>query len=66
MDEACRGDRLSQRMIEAAAAYAKSQQFDRVYIPSGLEGLYEKYGFTRIDELMNYDGEMDAVYTKEI
>lgn len=40
-----RGRRLSQRLLRAAADYAGSLGFGEVYLVSGEEGLYEKYGF---------------------
>ena len=66
VDEAWRGRRISQKMIEKAITYAKEQHFSKVYIPSDMLGFYEKYGFTKIDELMNYSGDMDHVFMKEI
>lgn len=66
VDEEYRGKRISQRMIETVVAYAKSFQFSHVYIPSDMIGFYEKYGFEKIDELENYDGDVDAIFVKEI
>jgi len=45
-----RGDRLSEKMIRVALEYAKGLGFDRVYLVSDHENLYEKYGFVKIDE----------------
>ena len=45
--EEYRGRRISRRMIEAAIDYARSQGFARVYIPSNITGLYEKYSFEK-------------------
>lgn len=66
VDESCRGQRLSGELIEAAIAYARSKGFSRVYIPSNIKGLYEKYGFERIDELVNYAGDVDQIFAKSI
>lgn len=66
VDERHRGQRISQALIEHASAWAKANGFSKIYIPSGISGLYEKYGFTRIDELENYGGDMDAIFMKEI
>lgn len=49
VDEAYRGQRLSQRLIESALAYAGTLGFEKVYLVSDLQGLYEKYGFIPID-----------------
>ncbi|MDD3242996.1 MAG: GNAT family N-acetyltransferase [Eubacteriales bacterium] len=47
--EAFRGQRLSERLIDAACAYARELGFDRVYLVSDHVGLYEKYGFEKAD-----------------
>ena len=66
VDEAYRGSRISGKMIEAVIAYAKEQGFSKVYIPSDMIGVYEKYGFEKIDELQNYSGDMDHIFAREI
>ena len=66
VDESARGHRLSGLLIEAAETYARSLGFKRVYIPSDVVGLYEKYGYKRIDELVNYGGDTDQIFMKEI
>jgi len=66
VDEKARGNRLSGKMIEKVMAYAKTNGFSRVYIPSDIQGLYEKFGFMPIDTLMNYSGDYDTVFAKEI
>ena len=66
VDEAARGSRLSHRMIEYVIAYAKSAGFTRVYIPSDMTGFYEKCGFTAIDRLVNYGGDTDTIFAKDI
>ena len=48
VDEAFRGRRLSGRLIEEAARYAASLGFANLYVMSGEEGLYEKFGFAPI------------------
>lgn len=66
VDEAYRGARLSQKMIEAAMRYLKSVGFDRVYLTSDHENLYEKYGFTVIDRRYAYWGAEEKIYMREI
>lgn len=66
VDEAYRGCRISEKMIETVIAYAKEQGFSNVYIPSDISGLYEKYGFEKIDTLQNYGGDFDNIFAKEI
>lgn len=35
-------------------------------IPSDITGLYEKYGFEKIDKLQSYSGDMDNIFAREI
>ena len=62
VDEAYRGRRLSQQMIQYAMDYLKSLGFPSVYLVSDHENLYEKYGFTLIDRKMAYWGSMEKIY----
>ena len=66
VDERHRGRRISQQMIEKVIDYARTVGFSRVYIPSDLVGMYEKYGFSKVDELVNYGGDVDSIYAREI
>ena len=66
VDEEYRGNRISEKLIQSAINNARMFGFDKVYIPSNIIGLYEKYGFRKIDELKNYDGEIDNIFMKEI
>lgn len=50
VDEAYRGNRLSERMIQYALQEAKKLGFEQVYLVSDHVNLYEKYGFIRIDQ----------------
>lgn len=43
--EEYRGKHISEAMIKAVLEYARISGFGRVYVVSGEEGLYEKYGF---------------------
>jgi len=61
-----RGRRISQQMIETVIAYARSLGFSKVYIPSDMVGMYEKYGFSKVDELVNYGGDVDSIYARDI
>lgn len=66
VDEAARGQRISHRMIEAVIEYARECGFEKVYIPSDMDGFYEKCGFTPVDTLKNYGGDVDTIYMKQI
>ena len=46
--------------------YARSQGFRRVYLPTEIVGLYERYGFQKIDELENYGGDVDNIFARDI
>ncbi len=62
VDEAYRGRRLSQQMIQYAMDYLKSLGFPSVYLVSDHENLYEKYGFTVIDRKKAFWGSLEKIY----
>lgn len=64
--EACRGHRISERLIDAANAYVKEIGFDRTYIPTEFVGFYEKYGYCYQKDIVNYGGGTDRLYRKEL
>lgn len=64
--EAYRGYRISEKLIDFANEYAKNNGFDRTYIPSEHTGLYEKYGYRYLKDIVNYGNEKDRLYVKEI
>lgn len=66
VDAQHRGRRISHAIIQAAEQYAKTIGFKTVYIPSDMNGFYEKYGFIKIDTLKNYAGDFDNIFAKEI
>lgn len=61
-----RGRRISQQLVDHANAYALSLGFDRTYIPSEHVGLYEKYGYRYVKDIVNYGGDTDRLYVKEL
>ncbi|MBR5419643.1 MAG: GNAT family N-acetyltransferase [Lachnospiraceae bacterium] len=61
-----RGKRISEKLIGYAEQYAKEQGFDTVYIPSEHTGLYEKYGYRYVKDIVNYGGGTDRLYVKEL
>ena len=65
VDEAYRGHRLSRQMISYAMDYLKSVGFDRVYLVSDHENLYEKYGFRVIDRKIAPWGSEEKIYMQE-
>ena len=66
VDKKFRGNKISFKLIENTIEYAKMQSFKKVYIPSDMIGFYEKCGFIKIDELVNYGGDTDNIFVKEI
>jgi len=66
VDENHRSQGICGQLIDAAIAHAQAQGFRRVYIPSDMVGFYERYGFVRIDELVNYGGDTDHIFARDI
>ena len=66
VDENHRSQGVCGLLIDAAIAYAKAQGFTRVYIPSDMTGFYERYGFSKIDELINYGRDVDNIFARDI
>ena len=66
VSEESRGKRISEKLIEFANSYAKDLGFDKTYIPSEHIGLYEKYGYSYIKDIVNYGGGTDRLYAKEL
>lgn len=64
--ESYRGHRISEKLISFANEYAKEKGFDKTYIPSVHTGLYEKYGYRYLGDIVNYANETDRLYVKEI
>ena len=64
--EPYRGNRLSGQMIRAALGYAKEIGYPSVYIVSGEQGLYEKYGFKYLKDMKSIYGGFARIYEKNI
>ncbi|MBP3940717.1 MAG: GNAT family N-acetyltransferase [Christensenellaceae bacterium] len=64
--EEYRGQRISGKLIDFANVYAKELGFNRTYIPTGHIGLYEKFGYSYLKDIVNYGGDTDRLYIKEI
>ena len=64
--EPYRGNRISEKLCSAAAGYAKSVGFDRVYLYSDHVNLYEKYGFVKIDEREAPWGVMLSIFMRRV
>lgn len=66
VQEDMRGQRISGHLIEYANNYARKHGFDKTYIPSEHEGLYEKYGYTYVKDIVNYGNGIDHLFVKKI
>ena len=64
--EAYRGNRISGMQIAHANDYARRIGFDKTYIPSEHEGLYEHYGYEYVRDIVNYGNGIDRLYVKTI
>lgn len=62
VDEAHRGKRISEAMIEHVRSYARISGFGRVYLTSGEKGLYEKFGFRPLGEYETVYGTKEQLY----
>lgn len=65
VDEEYRGNRLSQELIRYAIDYLKNIGFDKVYLVSDHDNLYEKYGFCIIDRKIAPWGAEEKIYMQE-
>ena len=66
VSEEYRSRRFSGKLIDFANRYAKKAGFDRTYIPSEHTGLYEKYGYRYVKDIVNYGNGIDRLYVREI
>lgn len=66
VSENYRGHRISEKLIDFANEYAKKNGFDKTYIPSIHTGLYEKYGYRYVRDIVNYGNGTDRLYVKEL
>lgn len=66
VDERCRGRRISGQMIEAVIEYARTLGYEKIYVMSGEEGLYEKFGFAAIGEYETIYDWTDQLFVRDI
>lgn len=62
VNEKHRGNRISEKMIRHALAYAKNLGYEKVYLVSDHINFYEKYGFVKIDEKKDLWGNDERIY----
>ena len=61
-----RGHRHIGRLIDHACAVAREHGTARVYLATDHVGLYEKYGFTYLENRVSIYGEDSRVYVREV
>ena len=66
VDEKYRGKRISEMMIKAATKYAEECGYEAIYLMSGIIGLYEKYGFSKLGDYETIYGTPDQLFVKPI
>lgn len=66
VSEAYRGNGICGKIIDFANAYAKEIGFTKTYIPTEYVGLYEKYGYQYVRDIVNYGKGVDRLYVKEL
>ena len=64
--EKYRGNRISEKLIDFANKFAKEIGFKRTYIPTDIIGLYEKYGYYYLKDIVNYGNGVDRLYVKDL
>ncbi|MBE6613599.1 MAG: GNAT family N-acetyltransferase [Ruminococcaceae bacterium] len=66
VSEKYRGNRISGKLIGFANQYAKDIGFNNTYIPTEYIGLYEKFGYRYVKDIVNYGNGIDRLYVKEL
>lgn len=66
VDENYRWKRLSEQMINEVEKYARTLNFEKLYIVSDHKWLYEKYWFEKYDEKVDELGRRETIFFREI
>ena len=66
VEEHARGRRISEKLIDKAAEWARYKGFDTLYITSGETGLYEKYGFENIGSCKTIYGTTEQLFARKL
>ena len=66
VSEEYRGQKISGELIAYANHYLKKHGFSRSYVPSEFFGLYERYGYSYLRDIVNYGGGTDHLFVKEL
>ena len=60
-----RGQGLSGQLIDGANRYLRDLGFRSSYIPAAFFGLYERFGYTYLRDIVNYGDGTDHLFGKE-
>ena len=66
VDENYRWERVSEKMINEVEKYAKTLNFEKLYIVSDHKGLYEKYWFEKCDEKADEIWRIETIFCRNI
>ena len=66
VSEEVRGRGIAGKLISRANRYVKELGFEKSYIPTPYEGLYERYGYRFVGNIVNYGGDTDRLYIKDL
>ena len=66
VDENYRWKRVSEQMVNTVEKYAKTLNFEKLYIVSDHTWLYEKYWFEKCDEKVNDLGRVETIFFRDI
>jgi N-acetylglutamate synthase-like GNAT family acetyltransferase len=66
VDENYRWKRLSEQMIDEVEKYARTLNFEKLYLVSDHKWLYEKYGFKKCDEKVDELGRTETIFFRKI
>lgn len=66
VNENYRWKRISEKMINVVEEYAKTLDFDKLYIVSDHKWLYEKYWFEKCDEKADELWRIESIFVKDI
>lgn len=61
-----RGNRYAGKLLAHAEAEARKRGYEKVYIATDHIGLYEKYGFTYLENRVDVYGEDSRIYIKNL
>lgn len=64
IDPKFRGQRLCEKLLEAASGFARSLGFNTVYLISSQQEFYEKFGFEKFAQTVTLSGTMESVYKR--